>query len=438
MRRRSRLALVRVLTVTLLTVSVGIVGAIPGGAAFAQAKKVPISWMTWGTTQFLDLNMNALYKVYPEMRDKIEFTGILGGPGDFQVAEKFRLALAAHQEVPDIIQFNRTQLPEFGEAGVLEDLTPYLKAYVANVVPAALQLATYQGKILAFPYQVKLKLWYYRKDLFDEAGIDPEKVRTLDEFIAAGKKLHAKFPKSYIWNLGPTPPQYNLGMLFSGNGTKFLNAKGEYVVGSDPGVRKAFQAFKTMKDAGIVADISDFTRDWEQGLADGTIASSLIASWFIAFLPRYAPNLRGKWEITQWPVIADADGGSEAGGSIQVVPKAAKHKQEAIDLLTKMFLTKKGALSIYAARFYTPNLKDALGDPLMRLPDPYFGRSEIREEVKALEKFKVFDFDPAASREMTILNQALIAYLTTNTPLDGVLKQAEADLRNQIGNPWRR
>lgn len=80
--------------------------------------------------------------------------------------------------------------------------------------------------------------------MFDEAGIDPDKIKTTDDFIEAGKKLQAKFPNSYIWNIGSTIDHYNLGMVLSGNGARLINENNEYIVSQDPGVRKAFEDFK--------------------------------------------------------------------------------------------------------------------------------------------------------------------------------------------------
>jgi multiple sugar transport system substrate-binding protein len=400
--------------------------------------KVKLTWMVWGSTETVEKATESLFKAYPEMKDKVEIEGLVGGAGDPDVAKKLRLALAANEDMPDIVMLNRTQLTEFAEADILEDLSDVIKPVQGNLTQAAIELASYKGKFVTFPYELKTKVWFYRKDMFDEAGIDPTKVKNIDDLIAAGKKLREKFPNSYIWNLGKQAAGYNLGMIVSGNGAKFTDDKGDYVIASDPGVRKAFEMFKKLKDSGVTVEINDFTPDWEKAFANGTIASSLISNWFKNFLPKYAPDQAGKWAATDWPNLADADGGSEAGGSIFIVPAKGKHKKEAKEVLSKLLLTKQGALALNEIRSITPVLKDALQDPQIQQPHKFFGPTLPQAEATALEKVKVFSFSPAADLERSTMNEALSKYMTGGGTLDQILKQAETDLKNQIGNPYKK
>ncbi|TDF94829.1 ABC transporter substrate-binding protein [Paenibacillus piri] len=436
LQRRSMIALISVLLLATF-VFAGCSDSGDGKGA-AEGGKVKLTWMVWGSTETVEKATESLFKAYPDMKDKVEIEGLVGGAGDPDVAKKLRLALAANEDMPDIVMLNRTQLTEFAEAGILEDLTDVIKPVQGNLTQAAIELAGYKGKFVTIPYEIKTKIWFYRKDMFDAAGIDPTKVKNLDDFIAAGKKLREKFPDSSIWNLGKQAAGYNLGMIVSGNGAKFTNDQGDYIIATDPGVKKAFDMFKQLKDSGVTVEINDFTPDWEKGFANNTIASSLISNWFKNFLPKYAPDQAGKWAATEWPILADADGGSEAGGSIFIIPTKGKHKKEAKDVLSKLLLTKQGALALNEIRSITPYLKDALQDPQIQQPHKFFGASLPLAESKALEKVKVFSFSPAADLERSTMNEALSKYLNGAGSLDQILKQAETDLKNQIGNPYKK
>jgi multiple sugar transport system substrate-binding protein len=403
----------------------------------SEKGKVKISWMVWGNTETPEKAAEAFFQAYPEEKDSFEIEPLLGGPGDPDVAKKLRLAAASNETMPDIVMLNRTQLTEFAEAGILENLDDVMAPVEDNLVGAARALGFYKDHWVAFPNSVNIKTWFYRKDMFDDAGIDPASIKNVDDLIAAGKKLQEKFPDSYIWNLGKKIVDYDLGMIISGNGATFTDENGEYIVASDPGTRKAFEMYKTLNDSGVVADITDFSPDWEKALADGTIASSLIANWFKIFLPTYAPDLAGKWAVAEWPVLADADGGSEAGGSVLVIPKNAKNKEAAKEFLFKLFLTKEGALALNKVHARTPILKDALSDPQVMASHPYFGETLAQVEAKALDKVKVFNFTPAADIERTMSAQALTKYVNGDGSLDDILKQLESDLKNQVGNPFK-
>ena len=62
-----------------------------------------------------------------------------------------------------------------------------------------------RANFVTVPRSAKTKIWYYRKDMFEEAGIDVAQVKTFEDYMAAGQKLRDTFPDSYIMNIGPQP-----------------------------------------------------------------------------------------------------------------------------------------------------------------------------------------------------------------------------------------
>jgi multiple sugar transport system substrate-binding protein len=323
---------------------------------------------------------------------------------------------------------------------VLADLTGQIKPYLDNVTKAAQSLSEYKGKSIAVPIQVNEKLWFYRTDLFAKAGIDPTKVATQADFIAAGKQLQTVAPSSYVWNIGPNPQQYQWGMIVSGNGAAYSTKSPTcaVTVGTDKGVADAFQAMKDLRSSGVVASkVDDFTPQWQSGLADGTIASTLGASWLPTFLEQYAPDLKGKWGVTNWPEIGGAVGGSEAGGAIFVITNASKHKTAAANFLTKTLMTSSGASEYLKANpSYIPNVTALLEDPAVQ-NNAYFGPSLIKTYLDASNSYKIFPYDPAANKETTVLSAQLANYLSsTDESPASYLKTAQDQLTSQIGCPY--
>lgn len=407
-------------------------------APSAGGDKTKFSIMGWGDPNDIQLYIDGAFTAYPELKDRYEPEILIAGKGDGDVYAKVRLALTAADDLPDIFQANRTGISEFIQAGVLEDLTAAYEPYKSNVNPAALELVSSDGKYFGFPYEIKTKLWFYRQDIFSEVGVDASQVKTMDDFIAAGKKIQEKYPESYIWDMGNDGVGYNLGMVLSGNGAKIIDDQGNYVVDTDPGVRTAFESFKKLKDSGVVMNIAGWTPDWEQAYANGSLVSTPCGNWLKFFIPKYAPELSGKWAVAQFPEIGGAVGGSEAGGSLFCVPKDAKNKDAAVEVFSKLWLTKEGNFGFRAQpgrEAFTPICVDALADPAVMAPDAYFGESLMKEEVEAMNTYKVFDYSPAADLEFTILNQHLAEYLAGSVSLDDALSTAQKDLKNQIGNP---
>jgi multiple sugar transport system substrate-binding protein len=410
------------------------------GSAARSTSSTQISFQVWGTPTVAEKLFQDYQQKFPKDAEGTTLQMVNGGANDGDSVTKFRLALAANSGIPDLVLLNRTEVPEFAQAGELTNLMPYIKKYLPGMTTAALRLMSYNGADVGVPYNINEKLWFYRKDLFAQAGIDPTKIHTMQQFIAAGQKLHAKFPNSYIWNLASTPQAYVLGELMSGNGSQiFDKATGKFVVATDPGVRAAFTTLAQLRASGVVdTQFDDFSPQWQSGLADGTVASVPIGSWMAEFLPMYAPKLANKWGVTVWPSLGgDANGGgSEAGGPVFVVPKAAKNKAAAMQFVTDMFMTKTGSLLTYKTGA-VPNVKTAQSSSAV-LHDPYFGSSFIKAYEAASPNYKVLNYDPAALKEITILNNALDSFLASgSTDPTSYLQTAQKELTSQIGNPYK-
>ena len=127
---------------------------------------VTLTMMVFPTTANYE-NINAEFlAANPEIDRKVDVEVVLGGSGDGDVAQKLRLALAAGQDVPDLIRLNYTQLPEFVEAGVLEPIGAYVEPYEDDIIEAAKGVMQYKGEYYAFPREIKPKVWFYRADIF--------------------------------------------------------------------------------------------------------------------------------------------------------------------------------------------------------------------------------------------------------------------------------
>jgi multiple sugar transport system substrate-binding protein len=99
---------------------------------------------------------------------------------------------------------NAVDLPQFGEyRSFLLDLNPLIKDSAFDATDfqeAAWTGAQVDGKQLGIPIQPMAELLAYRKDLFEEAGLQPP--MTTDDVLAAAKKLHNSRPglAGIAWN----------------------------------------------------------------------------------------------------------------------------------------------------------------------------------------------------------------------------------------------
>ena len=349
------------------------------------------------------------------MAAKYEVEWVVGGKGDDDVTERIRLALSSGEYVADFVQLNYTQVPEFAREGVLTDVSDALKKYEADIADGGLQLMRYEDATVAFPFELKPRVWFYRSDIFEEAGIDADEIKTTDDFIAAGRKLQEKFPGKYICNVGSSAPGYLFYMALSGNGARFTDEDGNYMISQDEGTRKVLEDYRKIGESGVSMDVSDFTTDWEAALADGSLVSSLSASWLAqdSLLPTYA-----------------------AGGSVFVIPSFSEHKEEAKELLAEMTLSEAGDLCIWDSISSIPVNKKALDNERMQVPNKFFGTSVVEAGKTAVSKMSVFNYSPKALAETDIVMPYFVKAVNGELSIDEALTSAEKDLKSQLGNAF--
>jgi multiple sugar transport system substrate-binding protein len=171
----------------------------------------------------------------------------------------------ANQTPVDIVTVDYIWLGEFAEEGLLTDLTNYTKNWgrSSDWYEANWDGGVYNDKVYGIWTVVDVRgLWYW-KDMLDEAGVDPNSLRTWDGYIEAAKKLNTILgPKGILGvhlvgaNHSPDIDFYPYLWMLGGDiiGQKSGHpSKGNYwfpTYNSSQGVR-ALEFIKTQIDAGI-------------------------------------------------------------------------------------------------------------------------------------------------------------------------------------------
>jgi len=104
---------------------------------------------------------------------------------------------------PDVIGMSVTRYSEYAMAGKLEALDSYVEASEVidpeNMVPGLYNAGKFEGTQYAMPMACAAMVMYYNKDMFREAGLDPENPpKTMDELQDAWAKLIKKDDKGNV------------------------------------------------------------------------------------------------------------------------------------------------------------------------------------------------------------------------------------------------
>src|SRR3954469_5979440 len=100
----------------------------------------------------------------------------------------------ASGEVPDLMGMDLIYAPQFEKAGQLVDITDKIKDWpeLKTASPGHMTVATYEGRLYGVPLYADVSALFYNKDLFEKAGLDPNKPPTsLDELRADADKITA-------------------------------------------------------------------------------------------------------------------------------------------------------------------------------------------------------------------------------------------------------
>jgi multiple sugar transport system substrate-binding protein len=432
-------------------------GATSGSGAGAGKSETLTIW-TWAGASVIQAAFNAVKatsKDFAGFKANIQTVAA----NDYATAEKFSLALSGGTGMPDILQLNYTEMPHFAAAGVLEELSAAYAPYSTHLYSGALQVAKYNGGFYAFPGSLNPKLFYYRSDLFAEANIDPSSIQTTDDFIAAGTKFQRKFPGQYIINLNTEPQPYVFGEMISAYAPiSFASPDGKYQITSNPGFEQVFTFLRQIHDSKIAYPVDDFTTDWPSAIKNEKICGYLGADWVDEFLPGYATlSQYGKWKAVPWPALSPMTNqqyGSDAGGSLFVVPKGARNSQAAIEFLKQWRLSPEGSLASFNANGILPlnqttasSVISSLSSPKrptatsrtdwLELPQHYFGPDYIATKLQAMNRVKVFGYDPAAVKQWSsIVSEWLTKLLSGSASVSAALAGMQQAMQTQVGNPY--
>jgi ABC-type glycerol-3-phosphate transport system substrate-binding protein len=142
-----------------------------------------VIWWTpnWGQARAAEL-ARRFEAAHPGVRVRIEATVPDGLPTRIQTA------LRAGSP-PDVIDAQHGWVVPYAQAGLLQPLDDALDAR-DDYSPGSLDYDTWDGKLWGLPYRLETHAVIYNKNMFREAGLDPDRPpETWDELVAAARTL---------------------------------------------------------------------------------------------------------------------------------------------------------------------------------------------------------------------------------------------------------
>jgi multiple sugar transport system substrate-binding protein/arabinosaccharide transport system substrate-binding protein len=364
---------------------------------------------------------------YPQYSFKFDFVQIPYG----EVFTKVLGNLAAGSGAPDLIGIEISVFSRFMKGGIAEkgliDLTPLVGGDKDKFV--RWEPYSYKGKLYGVESALCPVAYYYRQDIFKDAGIDMP-IKTWDDFALVGKKM-----ASQGYAMAPVDSNGNTVFmeLFQQWDGLVFDKEGDLTLESPKAVKVLeFLVNGANRDKFFWPTSEYYAAPTFAALKQSKAIGVIMPDWYsVYFLKPNVPEQSGKWRIQNLPVW-EAGGRrvSTWGGTGFAITRQSKNPQLVFDLLKYTYLTKENQVRRFKEINYFPHMVDAFFDPgVTQVADPYYGGQNFGGVLAAVAKEIPIQYQsPFWSEAMTeISNQITLAHAAKKTPQQAI-KDAAAKI----------
>ncbi|MCL5771602.1 MAG: sugar ABC transporter substrate-binding protein [Actinobacteria bacterium] len=344
------------------------------------------------------------------------------------LVNKLGTALPAGDSTYDIVTTMRRHINQFAPGGYLEPLDAKLtqdekKAYMPELID---NFTALDGKLYALPILASWTIFFYNKEMFKEAGLDPDKPpQTIDEEIEYGKKLTKDLNNDGIidqWGYTDSLKYINAFVRWFGAfGEKIWEIRDgkPYLTINSPQAAEALQTMIDFMDKYKIAAPDIVTNEQQQAaqlFSQGRAA--MFNNWDMMLLVINDPassKVAGKVGYSIMPGVTKDLSGSFPGHTGFSIPVASKNKDAALEFAK--FISSK---DIQEKRLFeegmTPAVLDLFNDPAVikkapQLPVVLEASKHQIMDAPAVEWSKITDI---------IIEQCQLALVGKESPKDAL------------------
>jgi multiple sugar transport system substrate-binding protein len=294
--------------------------------------------------QLLQPALDELNRRHPDMNIQLEHTDFPYNETRNQILDR----LSNGNNSVDIVSVDQIWLGEFAEKGLIRNLTDEFEKWgrMSDLYEANLDGCVYNNTIYGLWLWTDTRGMWYWKDMLQEAGVDPESLKTWDGYISAAVKLNDFFGDKitqgvYLRNLPHEPDMWYPYLWMLGGDILELRqghpTKGVYwfpSYNSSEGIR-ALEFLKRQVDAGIEPQ----ERQLEKAFVNRNFSVMLAGSWMPGEFPKESwPTLEQEIGfIPMFPVPNQTIQTSTMMGGWEVaVPSTSQNSDLSWELVTIM------------------------------------------------------------------------------------------------------
>ena len=387
-------------------------------------------WCWASTLDALKLADAGFAKAYPDVQVKY----VTIKPAD--VYQKLQLATAAGGGFPDVSCIEDSHLAQFVKLGVLTDLTSKVQPYRKSILNYKWNEVGANGHYYAMPWDAGPMAVFYRRSVFKKAGVDPNSIKTWDDYYKAALKIKKLGLPMWLQAKAQNDARFFEGLLWQ-QGSGYIDAKGAVTIDKDPRARAALQYMGKLWEAGALGDLAEWTDPWYKAINDGQVATLPMAVWMGTFLKSWlAPKTGGDWGVFPLPSwTANGVHSSNDGGSALAAFKSSGNQDADWAYIQYHLGRADQQAQIYRQTDIFPGLTSAWRSPYMREPDSYYGNEKVRAIfVKAAQQIPVAHVYSSDYEQMNALMSTEIQkYALGKETAAQALSNAAKEIRTRTG-----
>jgi multiple sugar transport system substrate-binding protein len=259
----------------------------------------------------------------------------------------------ASGEVPDLMGMDLIYAPQFEKAQQLVDITDRISDWPELETASAghMTVATYEDRIYGVPLYADVSALFYNKDLFEQAGLDPDKPPTsleeLREYADAITALGNDIKGYYLPGNCAGCNIFTVGPLMWASGAK-IEATGP---GDEPltgdGVKQVLQFARDMVKAGNVHEgaQAENGETFHLQFGSGKIGMMGTGNFNITLAREQNPDMN--FGIGLLPGVSPGSSASFIGGDLVVIPRGSERVADAVNFM-KFLLSDEVQVEVYA------------------------------------------------------------------------------------------
>lgn len=344
------------------------------GPAETQVLRV---WIQWGDNP---QQIQALFDKYGDLAGvKVEVTAPLED-------DKVLPALTG-SDPPDVLVMSGGDLAKsYYKEGLVDELSQVIKdgnIDMDDFFPAPLTMCQQDDLILCLPWGTDLYALFWNKDLFEAAGLDPEKPpATMEELVEYADKLTKVGADGKIEQIGFVPDQawshadlyVRLfgGFWYSDDGTQ-LTVNSQPVVDALAWQQQFYTNYGTDEVLAFSSGFGEYMSP-DHPFYAGKMAMYVDGEWQTGpnFIPNFKPELN--YGVTAFPPPADHPERASTivnQGTVVVIPSGARDKVASAKLLAWM-MSPEIVAEEFCFNANLPTSKKAAEDPCFEALGPKF------------------------------------------------------------------